>query len=143
MSVTTTTDEEMFEELFGSVSTDTLEGAIENDENTVCLGTYGDDLRKKNRRITWDYQLASEHPVDVQRVCNGSYVDFYPEEGAEGKKTRVQFSYFDHAGEFFDLNLMKHPEALFIHPEWNFILVVKPEDSEQYLAIAPVVHGDE
>ncbi|UBF19420.1 hypothetical protein HRTV-19_gp94 [Halorubrum virus HRTV-19] len=143
MSVATTKDEEKFEELFGSVNSDTLEGAIENDENTVCLGTYGEDLRQKNKRITWDYQLASEHPVDVQRTDNGHYVDLYPEEGDESKKTRVQFSYFDHAEEFFDVNLRENTEALFIHPEWNFILVVKPEDSEKYLAIAPVVHGDE
>ena len=67
MSVTTTEDEEKFEEIFGR-GEDDLDGAIRNEENTVCLGTYGDDLKEKNRQITWDYTLASEHPDVIQDI---------------------------------------------------------------------------
>ena len=146
MSVTTKTDEEKFEEIFGSANTDTLEGAIDNDEHTVCLGTYGDDLRKKNNRITGDYQLASEHPEVVQDILAGEteVVDLWPVEAEEATvKTRVQKDYFEKAEEFFGINLRENKDAIYVHPDFNFIAVIHPEDSEQYLAIAPVVHGDE
>ena len=145
MSVTIQTDEEKFEELFGSANTETLEGAIENKENTVCLGTYGEDLREKNKRITWDYTLASVHPEVIQDILAGEteVVDLWPVEAEDATvKTRIQKDYFEKAEEFFDIDLRENKDAIYVHPEWNFIAVIHPEDSEKYLAIAPVVYDE-
>jgi hypothetical protein len=144
MSVTIQTDEEKFEELFGR-GDDDLDGAIRNEENTVCLGTYGDDLKQKNRQITWDYTLASVHPEVVQDILAGEteVVDLWPVEAEDATvKTRIQKDYFEKAEEFFDIDLRENKDAIYIHPEWNFIAVIKPDDSEKYLAIAPVVYDE-
>jgi hypothetical protein len=142
MSVTTTEDEEKFEEIFGR-GKDDLDGAIRNEENTVCLGTYGDDLKEKNRQITWDYTLASENPERAQEILldnDTEVVDLCINQTA---KTRIQKDYFEKAGEFFSIDLRENLDAILIHPDWNFLALVKPEDSELYLAIAPVTLGDE